>query len=95
MLSSLEDVQYADMETAILRSLSVGRLHFQQSGPIAGQGLRDIHHAATGGCAGERHAEDVSGKAAIWGRARPYLTQRTALPQELLTTGQRCSRVDR
>ena len=47
------------MEEAPLRRLSAGGLHFQQAGPIAGQGLQDIHHAGTGGCPDERPDAEV------------------------------------
>lgn len=60
------------METAALRLLSAGSLHFQQAEPKAGKGRRVLHHAGTGGCPDERHDAEVihvfgNDRAAVFG----------------------------
>jgi hypothetical protein len=50
-----------DMETATVRLLPAGCIHFQPAKPIAGEGRRDPRHAGTGGCPDERHDSDVIG----------------------------------
>ena len=61
-----------DMETATLRLLSAGRLHFQQAEPIAGKGRRDLHHAGTGGCPDERHDAEIIHLRVVRGRSVLY-----------------------